>query len=753
MNTIIICEKPSQARNLRAALGDSEGRILAAQGHLLRLQAPEEVNPDWKVWGLDVLCPTEGRYDWRPDEGDGKAERLEEIRDAASAAERIIIATDCDREGQMIGESLIRYLGFDGEVLRAMFTAEDETSVKAAFAALKPNNAWRSLYDAAVARAQCDQIFNLTMTRVATVKLRPEGWRGALGIGRVRTPTLGIVCARELEIRNFQPRDFFELEAEIAGDAGTASLWYRPRGEARIFDASRADRIAITASGYVGPLSVKKEARTAAPPRPFDLPALQKHAGKWGWTAKHVLDVAQALYEQHKVITYPRAETRYLPENLISSAPALVGALAKVEDLAGVVPAEPVIRKGKSGLWSNAGIAGASHHALIPNVNSDLGGSVAALDGDERRLFDAIARAFLAAVSPDHEFDETTLSFSINIEGEDVQFQSVGKVVTNAGWKAVLAGDPEGEDEMELEGAEALPVFADGDSIRCTSVRARARQTTAPKRFTEGDLIDAMQNAWKFVNDEAERERLKEAKGIGTPATRDSILEGLKRQGLLVVERKNLVPSEMGLWLYDLLVAHAPELIDAGATARMEGRLDDVLNGVTYCDQVIEEICALAGDLVAKISDAQPQAAPAFRRPPSSALLAAARDKAKRDGKRLPKGAAEDAQICRDFLGPRRDPSSGPSEKQLAYASKLAKESGTQVPDEVIGNSAALSKWIDASREASGKAFASPKQREWIEKLVGEGAKPPKGYPDQVRAEDAKSFLDKAFASKPRKRK
>ncbi|WP_018391664.1 DNA topoisomerase [Ancylobacter sp. FA202] len=443
MNTVIICEKPSQARNLRAALGDRHGRILAAQGHLLRLEAPEEVNEAWRVWSLDVLRPAKGRYGWRADEGDGKAERLDEIRKALSGAGRVIIATDCDREGQAIGESLVRHLGFTGEVLRAMFTAEDETSLKAAFAALKPNAHWANLFAAAVARAQSDQIFNLTMTRAATVKLRPEGWRGPLGIGRVRTPTLGLVCARELEIRSFVPRDFYEIEAVVAGAAGEASLWYRPRGDARIFDPARADRIALAAASYQGPIEVSREARKAAPPRPFDLPSLQKHAGKWGWGAKKVLDVAQALYERHKLITYPRAETRYLPENLVPSADNLLTALRGIDGLAPLLPAAAVIRKGKSGLWSDAGIAGASHHALIPNVNApNMSASVAALDHDERMLFDAIARAFIAAISPDHEFDETTLSFPVQVPEEPgsievLRFQARGRVVTRPGWKAV----------------------------------------------------------------------------------------------------------------------------------------------------------------------------------------------------------------------------------------------------------------------------------------------------------------------------
>ncbi|MFG1298015.1 DNA topoisomerase [Xanthobacter sp. V13C-7B] len=761
--TVIICEKPSQARNLRAALGDRHGRILAAQGHLLRLEEPEEVNAAWGAWGFDVLRPAEGRYGWRPDEGDGKRERLQEIGKALSSADRVIIATDCDREGQAIGESILRHLGFGGEVLRALFTAEDEISLTRAFAALKPNGELRPLYEAAVARAQADQIFNLTLTRAATVRLRPDGWRGALGIGRVKTPTLGLACARETEIRDFHPIDFFEVAVIVAGDAGRATLWHRPRGEARIFDAAKADRIALAASSYAGPLSVTRKAKASVPPRPFDLPTLQKHAGKWGWTATQTGDVAQALYERHKLITYPRAENRYLPENLIPSAGALLDKLRTVEALAALAPAAPVIRTGKAGLWSDAGIAGASHHAMIPNINvSDMAAGVAALDADERRLFDAIALAFLAAVSPDHEFDETCLSFCVHIDGdllegdtqadaaEKIDFLAIGRVVTRDGWKAVLSDDAEQEEEPD-DGCGGLPSFNDGDAVVCDMVRAHPRKTTVPKRFTEGDLIEAMQNAWKFVEDQVERERLKDAKGIGTPATRDSVIEGLKRQGLLTTNGKHLAPSDLAMWFYSVLCDHAPELVDPGATARMEARLDDVLGGSADADTVINEIAELTGRLVAHLREASPQGTPAFKRPPSAALLAAAKAKAKRDGKRLPKGASEDAQICRDYLGPRRDPADGPSEKQLAYARKLAAETGAELPADAERDAAALSKWIDQARAGSGRDLASSKQREWIVKLVDGGAKAPRGYPDRISATDAKTFLDREFGKKASK--
>src|SRR4051795_10934706 len=210
MKTLVIAEKASQARDIRAAVGDRHGPVLPAEGHLLRLAEPEEVDPAWKRWSFALLKP-DGLYPTRPDRARGKPGKLEAIRKELRGAARVIIATDCDREGQLIGQEILEHLRFRGEVLRAIFTAQDPKTLRDAFANLKPNAAYRQLYDAAVARQQADQIFNLSLTRAATVGLRAPGARGVIGIGRVKTPTLSIVCMRELEIRNFVPEDYFEV--------------------------------------------------------------------------------------------------------------------------------------------------------------------------------------------------------------------------------------------------------------------------------------------------------------------------------------------------------------------------------------------------------------------------------------------------------------------------------------------------------------------------------------------------------------
>lgn len=441
MSSVVICEKPSQARRIHAVVGDTYGRVLAARGHLLRLQLPEEVNPEWKNWTDAVLAPPGRLYEFVPDRTDGKGAVLDDIGAALKGARRAIIATDTDREGQLIGESIVRHFGFKGEVMRAWWKSEDERAFRDAFANLRPNAEYQPLYESALARVQADQIFNLTLTRVATRRLRPDNWKQVIGIGRVKTPTLGIVCRRELEIRNFKPRDYFEIAARIVTDAGQVTLWHRPRGDTRVHSADRAEAIRRAAANWSGPVRVTSEHKKSAPPRPLDLTALQKLAGGWGWSASRVLEVTQSLYETHTLVTYPRADTRYLPENLAGEARELSRALASIGPFATIAPTEPVIRTGRSGTYSNAGLNGAPHHAIIPNINvtDEFAARVAKLNEDETRIFDAIARAWLAAVSPDHEFDETVMEIAVPVDGEPIAFTVRGRVETKAGWKGVFS--------------------------------------------------------------------------------------------------------------------------------------------------------------------------------------------------------------------------------------------------------------------------------------------------------------------------
>lgn len=603
MPTLIITEKTSQARDLRAALGDRFGQILPAEGHLLRLAEPHEVNASWKSWACVLLKP-EALYPTQPSTDGNKPAKLKAIAAALKLCDRVILATDCDREGQLIGQEILEHLRYRGSVQRALFTAQDPKSLRQAFDKLKPNRDLHSLYEAAVARQQADQIFNLSLTRTATRTLLAPGIKAVIGIGRVKTPTLAIICMREIEIRDFRIEDYFEAVARAKVEGGSFMMRHAPPIKARIHDRGVAEEIAKAAHGFTGPLSVVVEHRRQAPPRLFDLPSLQKTCGqRWGWAADKTLAIAQALYDGDgkKLITYPRAEARHLAENQIVDVPVIVAVMTRLRGFAHLQIDRPVIRRGKSGHFCDKALDGVSHHAIVPNVNvvEDLEVRIERLSDDEKRLFALICRSYLAAVMPDFEYRQTVVTIKVPVPGHPpkapVEFRTVGRIPLEQGWKAAFgAAEPEPEAKRgnlaDTEADQTLPQLVDGQRATLSRLKPQAKQTQPPPRYIEGTLVDAMQNAWRFVDDVALRERLKEAKGIGTPATRAEIIKGLKRQNLLAADGKHVVPTPAGLQLFELLRGAAPALVDPGTTAVWEMRLDDVVLGKAGFRAVIDEI-------------------------------------------------------------------------------------------------------------------------------------------------------------------
>ena len=496
---IVITEKSSQARDVRAALGNRYGVILPAEGHLITLLEPEEVNPDWKCW-TPVLLRPEGLFGTKPATGGNKASKLKAIKAALRSARRVWLATDCDREGQLIGQEILEHCRFRGEVMRVMFTAQDPKTIRDAFATAKPNADYRNLYAAAVARQQSDQIYNLSLTRTATVLLG-RGQRAVIGVGRVKTPTLAIVCRRELEIRAFRPQAYFEVVA-IARAAGGSFLMRHAPPE-KILKREAAALIAARADGFTGPLSVKVEEKCQAPPRLHDLPTLQKLCGsRFGWSAARTLEVAQELYdgEGTKLITYPRAESRYLPESLIPDVPKIVAGLTGGKTFGSLrMPPEPIIRGGNQGHFWNKGLEGVSHRAIIPNADTvgDLRTIWLRLSGDERRLFMVIARSYLAALMPDFCYRQTTALLDVHGHA----FRAVGRQPIEIGWRAAFGEEAEGDgrDGGDKEARQMLPPLRDGARIDLSEPKVDAKETKPPPRYNEGTLIEAMANAWRFV--------------------------------------------------------------------------------------------------------------------------------------------------------------------------------------------------------------------------------------------------------------
>ncbi len=699
MTSIVICEKPSQARNVRDAIGGKYGTVLAARGHLFKLAAPVDVNPKWKIWSYEVLRPESGFYPFVPDHSFGKDKVIGEFRTAFKTADRVIIATDCDREGQAIGENIVRHFKFRGDVFRVMFSAEDPETLRDAFTNMKPNAHYLPLYQAAYARVQADQIANLSMTRAASLALKPPSMKGALGIGRVKTPTMGIVCRREAEIAAFTARDYFDLHLDVSDGQDSLRLKWSPKEDARLYVAQEAAGIADALKTWAGAVTVKKEQKRQKPPALMDLPTLQQRAARWGWSAKRTLDTAQALYETHKVTTYPRAENKYLPEVEIANAPAMLTALKEMP-FGAVSYDTPTIRKGKSGMFSDKALEGSSHHAIVPNVKTRANWAtiLPKLSGDERKLFDLIARTYLAAIGPDRVYDRTEISAKAAAR----IFSTSGIVDRILGWREAMGAEIEDkEDSAADDGPKTLPNWPDGTPVKAVGAGVDQKTTKPPPRYTEGSLIKAMQEAWKFAHDPATAERLKDAKGIGTPATRDTIIEGLKKQHFFEVEKGQLKASELAMAIYELLMREAPEILDPAATAEMELALDGILSGKANPRDVVDALVAKAAGFVAKLRARGQNGAPLdvnIKRKPSAKMLMAARAKAKREGVKLPRGATSDYDICSGFLGPRPE-GNAPSAAAIEFAHKIAAGTGLTLTEQTAADRTALSTWIDQNRD------------------------------------------------------
>jgi len=712
---IVITEKTSQAKDVRAAVGSRYGDILPAEGHLFDLVEPEDVVPAWKRWSPILLRP-EGLYGTRPAEGGNKAAKLRAIREALRTAKRVWLATDCDREGQLIGQEILEHYNYRGQVMRVLFTAQDSQTIRDAFGRAKPNAEYSRLYAAAVARRQADQIYNLSLTRTATVILG-QGARRVIGVGRVKTPTLAIVCRRELEIRNFVPLAYFEVVATAKVAGGQFQMRHAPQD--RIVKREIAQDVVKVADGFEGALTVRVEDKRQGPPKLHDLPSLQKLcSSRFGWPAGKTLEVAQELYDGQgkKVITYPRAEVRYLPQSLISDVPRIVAGLRVGQAFSAIpVPDPPVIRRGPSGAFYDKGLESASHHAVIPNINTidKLREIWPRLSSDEKKLFDVIARAYLSALMPDFRYRQT--SATIDVRG--FEFRAVGRQPIDLGWRAAFP-DWQPADKKGDE-AQLLPPLRNGETAKLQDLKIEDKETRPPPRYNEGTLIEAMQNAWRFVDDEILRERLKEAKGIGTPATRAEIIGGLKKQDFLIAQGKNVLPTETGLSLFGVLKQADPALVDPGVTAELECLLDDVVVGKQEMVGAIDAVCDVAQRIIGKLTEGATAGGPvllgvsvgnsASEYPPTPAMKRFADGLSRQKGIKPPPGYKTSISICRKFLSehaPKKangetagklDPKPV-SPAQLLYAKKIAQGKGLIIPDEAKTSSATMSAWIKSNR-------------------------------------------------------
>jgi DNA topoisomerase-3 len=612
--TLVIAEKPSVASDLTRALGGKPGRteffevddfiITSAVGHLVELCLPNKMTGgkglSWKLEALPII-PEE--FELQPIAR--SADRLSVVKKLLKKPEvtTVINACDAGREGELIFHNIIQLTGCKKPVKRLWLQSMTKEAINEGFAKLRDDAEMQPLAAAAVCRSEGDWLVGINSTRALTAVNSGQGGFQLTPVGRVQTPTLAILVEREEKIRDFVPKTYFEVHGEFSVAAGSyLGRWFdeefvkddsAPDNKAeRLWDQGRAESIRAKCEGKPGVIEETKKSTSQASPLLYDLTTLQREAnGRFGFSAKRTLQLAQRLYEHHKVLTYPRTDSRYLPED---NLPAVKAAFKSFEDKELRKHAEHalaenlVIKTGK--VFNNAKVS--DHHAIIPT-----GASTAGLDEVEMKLFLMVAQRFVAVFYPPARFDVTTRI--TRVEGEP--FKSEGKVMTDPGWQTVYGKHAvaEGEEDAKM----LVPVSASNralENARTESVQVQESQTRPPARYNEATLLSAMEGAGKFVEDEELRDAMKE-RGLGTPATRAAIIEGLLGDGYVLREGRDLTATSKGLALIHLLrhmgvaALTSPEL-----TGEWESKLKRMEAGEFQRPKFMEEIRSFTRDIITK---------------------------------------------------------------------------------------------------------------------------------------------------------
>ena len=609
MKTLVIAEKPSVARDLADALPgsfenndtylESEDTVITfAVGHLVELTDPEDYDERFKKWRMADLpiVPEEFRLRAR----DKKAEKqLKVIHKLLKRddVDRIVNACDAGREGELIFAYIYETSGVDKPVERLWINSMTKTAIKDGFEKLRPGEQLRQLEAAARSRSEADWLVGMNATRAATI--RGRAWvGGVVSLGRVQTPTLALMVKREREIQAFVPEPYWLVHAQF--DPRYEGLWFEGE-ETRLKDGKRADVIAAKVSGAEGTVeSVERKEQSERAPLLYDLTSLQRDANRrFGFSARRTLQAAQSLYEDKKAITYPRTNSRWLSGDLVSQLKPTAATLQPIPDYAEAARYVLGLQQLPLGRVVNDSKV-TDHHAIIPtDVEHELG----RFSPDERRIFDLVARRFLAVFHPPARYARTTIITVV----EEERFRSRGKITLEAGWRGVYglesdedrkARQQEEDSENENESAE-LPPLEQGQSVKCVSAEVEAKETKPPPRYTEATLLSAMETAGKLIDDEELREAMKES-GLGTPATRAETIETLIRREYIERAGKDLTPTPKGLQVISMLEEHpltSPEL-----TGDWEKRLTDIERGADERGAFIKDIESFTRATVEKIA-------------------------------------------------------------------------------------------------------------------------------------------------------
>lgn len=590
--TLVLTEKPSVAKDIARVLGckrSGNGCIVGdkyivtwALGHLVTLADPEAYDDKYKSWRMEDLPMLPGRMKLVVIGQTSK--QFKAVSSLLSSAEvsDIVIATDAGREGELVARWIIQKANCRKPMRRLWISSQTDKAIKEGFASLKPSSQYDNLYRSAQCRAEADWLVGLNVTRALTCKHNAQ-----LSAGRVQTPTLAMIVRREEDILRFRPKDYFTVKA----DFGEYTALYKDgKGQARFADAAAAKEVADSVRGKRGVLSeVKKVYRFKAPPAAYDLTELQRDANKkYGYSAKQTLSLMQSLYETHKLLTYPRTDSRYITKDVAATLPERLRAIAigPYKDAASaVLHSKPLQTKY---IVNDAKVT--DHHAIIPTEQYvDLN----KLSREERHIYDLVVRRFIAVLSAPFEYDEVQVKITVG----RYNFYTKGQSIKSAGWKALYdssLADDDDDSEPDLA-AQRLPALSQGAAVAVNEVRVCAGKTSPPARYTEATLLTAMENPASQVEDGRLRDALKTAGGLGTPATRADIIEKLFNSFYIERRGREIFPTSKGRQLIGIV---PPDLKSAELTAKWEQQLSLIAEGKANDRKFIEEMRGYASSLV-----------------------------------------------------------------------------------------------------------------------------------------------------------
>lgn len=623
---LFLCEKPSQAKDIGKVLGVLDGRfdgyfqkgdtaVTWAFGHILSQAMPAAYGEEFADFGNITALPVLPQQ-WKMEIQPKAVKQFKIIKGLLAKAGEVVIATDADREGEVIGREILEYCGYRGKVSRFWTSGLDPASVKKALASIKPGRQTETLYQAGLARGRADWLVGMNLSRAYTVAYSAGfGKEHTLSIGRIQTPTLNLVVRRDHTIENFQPYPYYVLSAvfQTASKEQFAAQWQIP-DELKNSDGLCTDKLFVenlakqlaNATGRV--VSAKTERKKTPAPLPYSLSALQKEAGKkLGISASKVLKIAQELYEKHKITSYPRTPCRYLPKSQQTEVIDVFAAIAAIDSSLAPVLAKADPNRA-SRVWNDAQVNKHSHHAIIPTMTAKFDLSV--LDKTEREIYLMIRNRYIAQFYLDYEYDATV----IVAESCGQQFKATGQIPKIQGWKAWL-GKTEDESGNENENT-VLPAVSDGQELTVTGSKPESKKTAPPPRFTESTLLDEMQTLSDFlktVDDEQIKKILRSTEGLGTEATRANIIDRLFEMGYIEKQKGKIVSTEKGR----KLIAQIPAMVaDPVTTAKWELALAGIESGkltmadfMAYQEDLIQQLVDQAkADAVKRPKVAKPAA-------------------------------------------------------------------------------------------------------------------------------------------------